>query len=331
MAVLATTHPTLADVAKRTDPSGRIDTIVELLKQDNEILDDMMWVEGNLPTGHRTTARTGIPTPTWRRLNYGVQPGKSTTVPVTDNCGNLEAYAEIDKDLVELNGNTAAFRMTEDQAHIMGMSHEMAQTLFYGNEGTAPAEFTGLAPRFNSTTAESGQNIISGGGSGSDNTSVWLVVWGNNSVHGIYPKGSQAGLSMEDKGRVTLESAPSGGGRMEAYRTHYQWKCGLTVRDWRYIVRIPNIDVSDLSPTAATGANLIDLCAQALEKVQNVNAGRAAFYMNRTVRSVLRRQMKNATNVNLTLDQVYGKHVLSIDGVPVRRCDAIVNTEAAVS
>lgn len=332
MAVLATTVATLADVAKRTDPSGRIADIVELLKQDNEVLDDMLWMEGNLETGHRTTVRTGIPTPTWRRLNYGVQPTKSTTVQITDNCGMLEAYAEVDKDLAMLNGNTQAFRLSEDMAHIQGISHELAQTLFYGNEGTAPAEFTGLAPRYNALSgAESSQNVITGGGSGSDNSSIWLVVWGANSLHGIYPKESSAGLKQQDMGEVTLESAPNGGGRMQALRTHYQWKCGLTVRDWRYAVRIANIDISALTPDASAGADLVDLCAQALEKVQNINAGRAAFYMNRTVRSVLRRQLKNAANVNLTLDQATGKHVMQIDGVPVRRCDAILNTEAALS
>lgn len=332
MAVLGTTVATLADVAKRTDPSGRISDIVEILKQDNEVLDDMAWMEGNLETGHRTTVRTGLPTPTWRRLNYGVQPTKSTTVQITDNCGMLEAYAEVDKDLAMLNGNTAAFRLSEDTAHIQGISHAVATTIFYGNEGTAPAQFTGLAPRYNSLSgAESSQNVITGGGSGSDNSSIWLVVWGPNSLHGIYPKASTAGLQQRDMGEVTLESAPNGGGRMQAYRTHYQWKCGLTVRDWRYAVRIANIDVSDLKPDAASGADLVDLCAQALEKVQNLNAGRPAFYMNRTVRSVLRRQLKNAANVNLTLEQATGRHVMSIDGVPVRRCDAILNTEAALS
>ena len=56
--------------------------IIELLSQTNEILDDMLVVEGNLPTGHQTTIRTGLPQATWRLLNQGVQPGKSTTALV---------------------------------------------------------------------------------------------------------------------------------------------------------------------------------------------------------------------------------------------------------
>src|SRR5574341_847118 len=118
MATLSVVNPTLLDLAKRSDPNGKIAAIVEILNATNEVLDDMSWQEGNLPTGHRTTVRTGIPAPTWRKLYGGVQPTKSTTAQVTDNCGMLEAYAEVDKALADLNGNTAAFRLSEDIAFI---------------------------------------------------------------------------------------------------------------------------------------------------------------------------------------------------------------------
>jgi hypothetical protein len=253
MATLSATNPTLLDLAKRLDPNGKIDAIAELLSQTNEVLEDMTWVEGNLPTGHRSTIRTGLPTPTWRKLYGGVQPQRSTTVQVTDSCGMLEAYAEVDKALADLAGNTDAFRLSEDRAFIEGMNQKFASTLFYGNETTEPEAFTGLAPRFNSLSAANAENIIVGGGSGADNNSIWLVVWGPNTVHGIIPKGSKAGLQVEDKGQVTIENVDGASGRMEGYRTHYRWDCGLTVRDWRYIVRIPNIDLSDLTKSGFGG------------------------------------------------------------------------------
>lgn len=343
MGTLTATHPTLLDVTKRLDPDGKIATIAEILNQTNQVLDDMVWVEGNLATGHRTTIRSGLPAPTWRRLYGGVQPTKSTTVQVTDACGMLEAYAEVDKALADLNGNTAAFRLSENMAHIEGMSQEMAQTLFYGNENTEPEAFTGLAPRFASTSAENGSNVLLGGGNdATDQTSIWLVVWGPNTVHGIYPKGSKAGLAMTDKGQVTVENASSysgstdaGGGRYEAYRTHYRWDCGISVRDWRYVVRIPNLEYSSLTAAGSgTGedANLTDLMARACELIPNLQAGRPVFYMNRTVLSVLRRQIAyKVASSTLTMDQVGGKHVVSFDGIPVRRCDALVKTETSVA
>ena len=334
MATNAVTNPTLADVAKATDPDGKISTIVEILNETNEMLDDMVWIEGNLPTGHRTTIRAGLPTPTWRKLYGGVTPNKGTNVQVTDTTGMLEAYAEIDKALADLNGNSAAFRMTEDKAHIEGMSQEFANTVMYGNEGTAPEEFTGFAPRFNDNSGPANaDNIILGGGSGADNNSIWLISWGNDTVHGIYPKGSKAGLQFTDKGQVTLEDASDGSnsGRMEAYRSHYKWDCGISVRDWRYVVRICNIDQSLLTANKSTGADITDLMVQAIELLPNASKGRPAFYMNRGLRSTLRRQINNTTNVRMTQDEVAGKQVLSFDGIPVRRCDALTSTEATIS
>lgn len=332
MATLAVTNPTLLDFAKALDPDGKVATIVEILNETNEVLDDMVWMEGNLPTGHRTTIRSGLPTPTWRKLYGGVQPTKSTNVQVTDNCGMLEAYAEVDKALADLNGNTAAFRLSEDRPHIEGMSQEIADTLFYGNEGSEPEAFTGLSPRFNDTTAENGDNIILAGGAGADNASIWLVVWGENTAHGIFPKGSKAGLSHEDKGQVTIEDVDGAGGRMEAYRTHYRWDAGLSVRDWRYVVRIANIDKSLLVKDAASGADLPDLMFQAMRLIPNLNAGKPSFYMSRDTATWLGRQTANLTlNSTLTMENVGGKMVERFHGIPVRRVDALAADEALVS
>lgn len=330
MATLATTNPTLADYAKALDPNGNIAQVVEILSQVNEILDDMTFIEGNLPTGHRTIVRAGLPEPTWRKLYGGVQPTKSTRIPVTDSCGMLEAYAEIDKALADLNGNTTAFRLSEDKAHIEGMSQEVARTVFYGNERDNPAVFTGLAPRYNSLAAENADNIVNAGGSGAANTSIWLVVWGPDTCHGIYPKGSQAGLRTKDLGEVTLEDVDGQGGRMQAYRTHYRWDAGLTVRDWRYVVRIANIDVAGLA-SADNAKKLVSLMISASERIPVLGRGRAAWYVNRTVREKLRLGVLEKVAGNLSWENVAGKRVMVFDDIPVRHTDALVNTETAVS
>lgn len=334
MATLSVNNPTLLDLAKATDPDGGIAAVVEILNQTSEILTDMSWVEGNLPTGHRSTIRTGLPYPTWRKMYGGVQPNKGTTAQVTDNTGMLEAYAEVDKALADLNGNTAAFRLLEDRAHIEGMNQTMATTLFFGNEGTTPEAFTGLSPRYNLKSAVNGENIIDGGAVGgqTDLTSIWLVVWGPNTVHGIIPKGSQAGLQVEDKGQVTIENADGAGGRMEGYRTHYRWDAGLTLRDWRYVVRICNIDKSTTLADASSGAKLADLMFQAMELIPNLQMGRPVFYMSRYMRTKVRQQMSaRVVNSTLTIDQVGGVPVMSFQGVPVRRVDALAADEAVVS
>lgn len=332
MAILTASNPTLVDIAKATDPDGGIAKVVELLNATNEIIQDMPFMEGNLQTGHRTTVRTGLPTPTWRKMYGGVQPTKSRRAQVTDNCGMLEAYAEVDKALADLNGNTEAFRVQEDAAHIEGMNQEFASTLFYGNEGTEPEAFTGLAPRFNSTTADNGENIILGGGTGgeADNTSIWLICWGDQTCHGIVPKGSQTGWQMTDKGQVTVENVDGSNGRAEMYRTHYRWDLGLSLRDWRYVSRIANIDVASMATVANTKA-LIELMIRASEKLPTLGMGRPAFYMNRTLRTALRLGIQEKIANNLSWETVAGKRVMVFDDIPVRRCDAILNTESLVS
>jgi hypothetical protein len=331
MATLSSINPTLADLAKVTDPDGSISDVVEILNQTNEILVDMTWLEGNLTTGHRTTVRAGLPTPTWRKLYGGVQPTKSRAVQVTDNCGMLEDYADVDKALVDMAGNPASFRLQEDRPHIEGLNQQVATTLFYGDESVNAERFTGFAPRFNSLSASNGENIINGGGSGSDNASIWLVCWSPQTCHGIIPKGSSAGISQRDLGEVTIENVDGNNGRMQAYRSHYRWDVGLSVRDWRYVVRIANIDRSALTYNAATGARLNDLMHQAVTQLP-ASMGRCVWYMDRSILSMLQRQTSSAVSSStLTMDNVGGTMQTSWGGYPIRRVDALKVNEATIS
>jgi hypothetical protein len=347
MAILGGTALTYADWAKRVDDDGKIATIINLLSQTNEILDDMLVVEGNLPTGHKTTVRTGLPSATWRLLNYGVIKTKSTTAQVTDNCGMLECYSEIDKYLADLNGNTAEFRLSEDMAFLEGMNQQMAQTLFYGNTLTNPERFMGLAARYNSSniaTAQTAANVINAGGVASTNTSIWFVTWGPNTVHGIFPKGQISGLQHRDLGEWPLLDANNN--LYQGYRTHFKWDMGLTVRDWRYAVRIANIDVTLLSGGSA--ANLINAMIRAVHRLPTAPArvsseqksdapdggmmqmGRLAGYCNRTIRTYLDIQAVNKTNVLLHMEQWEGMVVTTFRGIPVRTVDAILSTETTI-
>lgn len=330
MTTLATTHPTLLDVARATDPDGKIADIVEMLNQTNEILDDMVWIEANGTTGHRTSIRTGLPTPTWRKLYGGVQPNKATQVQVTDTVGMLEAYAEVDKALADLNNNAPAFRLSEDRAHIEGMNQEFAQTLFYGNEGTEPEAFTGFSPRFNDQAAANGENILTSAATpdNTDNASIWLIVWGPNTVHGIYPKGSTAGLQQKDLGEQTIGTPTDG--YYQGYRTHYRWDCGVSVRDWRYVVRI-NFDLEDIIASGATGPVLADLMGKALRRIPSLGMGRPAFYANRDTLDAIDLQANNKSNLAFqTIEDAQGKLIQTFRRIPVRRCDALLSTEAGI-
>ena len=336
---LSNTNLTLADWAKRTDPEGRIPVVAELLSQSNEILEDAVFKEGNLPTGERVVIRTGLPTVYWRALNQGIPSSKSTTAQVDEACGILEARSEVDKDLAMLNGNTAQFRLSEDSAFLEAMNQTQATTLFYGDPGVDPKQFLGLAARYSDKSSGGNkQNILDAGGSSTDNTSIYLVVWGDQTVYCPFPKGSKAGLVHEDLGEQTVYN--SDGTRLQALATRYQWKNGLVVKDWRYVVRIANIDVSDLIAQTGTQAStastaIIKLMARALYRIPNMAMGRAAFYMNRTVHSGLSLAALDKSQYVLKINEglsQYGtpQSWLSFLGVPLRRVDAILNTESAI-
>lgn len=329
MATKGQTALTLLDWAKRTDPQGRVPVIVEALNATNEILDDAMFVEGNLTDGHQTTVRTGLPSVTWRQLNYGVVPSKSRTAQVKDSCGRLEALSQIDKALLELNGNDAEFRFSEDRSFLEAMNQEAATTMIYGNVATDPVKFTGLAPRYNSTTAESYNNVIVGSTATSSTcTSIWLVIWGDQTIHGIFPKGTRAGLEHNDLGQRGVSDG--NGGSYEAMVSQFLWRLGLTVRDWRYAVRIANIETSTLASTTTAQSALVTLMTRATERIPAFGMGRAAFYCNNTIRENLRLGVLNKVSNSLTFENVAGKRVTMFDGIPVRRVDGIVNTESAI-
>ena len=332
---LGTGALTLADWAKRVDPDGKIKVraIVELLMQSNEILEDMSFREGNLPTGHRTTVRTGLPTVAWRLLNAGITPSKSSTAQIDEQAGILEAWSEVDKDLAELNADLSAFRLSEARAFIEAMNQEMASTVFYGNGGLAPEEFTGLAPRFSDSTAANGDNVIlaDAAAAGATQTSIWLVAWGEETVCGIFPKGSTAGLQHNDYGEVTVEvTAGVAGQRMRAYQERWQWKAGIAVKDWRYVVR-GQIDTGDLA--GGTPPDLVDLMEEMQEKLPNRLGGPGVFYMNRRLRRHLRKQAREdvTSGGGLTFENFAGKRVMMFGDSPIRTIDALLNTEDAVA
>ncbi len=285
---LSTTVLTIVDWSKRLDPNGKVPVIAELLSQTNEVLTDFLLKEGNLPVGEMVTIRTGLPTVYWRLLNQGTATSKSLTAQVTEQTGILDAWAEADQILAELNGNVRAFRLSEARAFLEAMNQEMAGTIFYGNSGLAPEEFTGLSPRYSAISgATNAQNVISAGGVGSDNSSIWLVVWGENTIYGIFPKGSKAGLSHEDLGLVTVEvTAGVGGTRMRAYQDHWTWRLGLVVKDWRYAVRICNIDISNLRDKSSA-ADLFDLMIRSIHRIPALGMGKPVFYMNRSTHQYL--------------------------------------------
>ncbi len=329
MATVGTNFATLIDIAmSKTDQM-----LVEILNQKNPLLQVMPWIECNDGAGHKTKIRVGLPTPTWRALYQGVQPTKGVVAAVRDSAGNLEDFGEVDELEYELAGDDRdTWRMQEDAAHIEGMSQMMASTFFYGNVTITPERFHGLAPRYNTlvaATSQTAENVITAAGAGADNTSIWLLGFGPSSLHGIYPKGTTAGLKPQDLGRQVRQETD--GSRYTVLMTKYAWQAGLTLRDWRAAGRIANIDVSDVRTVVNNQKALITFMIQLSERVEEpMGSGRQYWFANKTITSALRQGILERVSNNLTYENVEGKRIMMFDGIPILRADALVNTEAVV-
>jgi hypothetical protein len=335
MATLGATLPTLMDIAKSMDPDGTPAAVVELLAKQYEILDDIRWQEGNLPTGMRTTLRTALPTVGYRRFNEGVAPSKSARAQIEETVAMMEAYSEVDVRLVKLYGNIGAtFRAGEDNAFVEALSQQFVTDLFTGNVGTNPDRFNGFATRYNdvnygeSSSAAKDGAVVDGGGSGSDNTSMWFIGWGGDTVCGIYPKGTTAGLQNKDLGEDTKVDA--NGLMYQVYRSHFTWDVGLCIRDWRYVQRIANLDVSNMLANSSA-ADLFKLAGRAVDRIPNLAKANFAWYCNRLVKSILREQAMVKASSQITLDQVEGRPVMMLYGYPVRLVDALGVAESQIT
>jgi hypothetical protein len=339
MAAIGTLYPTLVDLAKKSNPEGGIASVVELLTKKNSFLQDLAFKAGNLPTGHRFSARTALPSPMWRKLNQGITASKSQSDVYEESCGMLEGLSKVDVALAELNGNAAGFRADEDNAFVAAFGLEIANALLYSSTqvGTlagytgGPEKIMGLTPRFNATVGNpaAGQIVKAGTAGSNTNTSIWLVGWSPDTVYGIFPKNSTAGYRTEDLGKQLVKDS---GGTAEflALVTHHKWSLGLCVQDYRYVSRLCNIDVASTIPSAATGPDLTASMQDQIASIYDIGQVQPVFYMNRWGFAMFNKQLQKKSQNYLEWVDRGGQLVPHFLGIPIRVQDALVSTEAGV-
>jgi len=341
MAIIGSSYPTLIDAYKGSAEG----TVIELLKQNNPILDDAIATQCNMDVVHRHPIRTGYPTAQWGRLYKGVKASKSTMQQVDDSTGFLEARSEIDVRLLKLAPDPAKARLVDSSPYLETMNQEMATGFFYHDTATTPEKFKGVSARYsayNTGLVDPGKpnianQVVHGGGTGSDNTSIWFVTWADHATSLLYPKGTKAGVVVMDKGEEKV--LDPNGDPYYAKVTTFEWHIGAFVKDYRHGARIANIDVSEMLAGTVDLWALLRKAYYRLYTVYGVGAegGRTAIYMNRQVLETLDAQSSDrallAANANATAlkpENVEGKVVPTYRSIPIRMTDALLNTEALV-
>jgi len=336
MALLNGKYPTLLDLALMPE-NGKGAEVINLLAAQNPVLEDAPAYECNRGTYHETTVLTGLPQVAWGALYEGIPSTKGTMQTVKDTTGFVNSAAEVDCRLVDIYEKAekkASVRLQQAKNHLEAMAQEAATAIFYHDSRTNARLPMGLSPRFSSLSAENGSQIIDALGTGGDNTSIWMITWDEESCHLIYPHGHSAGVQRVECGKVPKYDAANN--MFMVYREEFTWHFGVTVRNWQYIARVANIDVSDLTLDAATGADIINFLTKAYyrHKGRRQSMGKTFIYMNTTIIEFLDFQARNAAGKNLFLTfkdtGPNAKEVLHFRGIPLRESDGIINSEARV-
>ncbi|MDA3834408.1 MAG: hypothetical protein PF495_13570 [Spirochaetales bacterium] len=315
----------LVEQAKRIDPSGNQAQIIEVLNRNvGNILAEAPSLPSNDIWTHKTTRRGTLPAGSRRKLNQRISQSVSRTTEIMDVIEMIEDYSDVDIALANSMPSPAMFRAGEVDAFIEGLGQTVVSDIFYADSNVDPDSMHGLATRMNTLD---GRFVIGAGGAGGDTTSIYVVTWGQNTAHLLYPKNMQQNLGVQhtDKGQVTSENSD---GLIEVYRDHYVIRCGLSVRHPRAIGRLANIE--------ASGATNIFDEDDLIALVNNMNIGAGTrIYVNDTIATQMQIRLKDKNNVNYSSeagDGLSGMPLVRFQGIPIRKLDReiLLNTETAV-
>lgn len=339
MATIGNSFLNLIDMLKGSEAPGV--EVIEALHRLSPFIQDAIATPCNMGTVHEHAIRTGLPAVTWGRLYQGIPQSKSARTVVKDATGFVEGLSTVDKRILDISPNAAATRLQEADSFLESLTIEAESNCFYGNSNINPERFMGLSARFNALTGGQASNqVVSAGGVGSNNTSAWFVTHGENAVTLLYPKGTSAGIAREDKGEQRI--LDTNGNPYYVLEELFRWHLGLAVRDWRTCARVANIDVPAMQ---AGSTDLYKFLRKAYHKLHQVrfaqdykdpNAaaiGRTVLYVNSDVYEAMDAMQTGTTNVALRLVpmQLEGKEVMAYRGIPIRKTEALLNTESVVS
>jgi hypothetical protein len=316
---------TVFEQAKRLDPNGAPAKIAEILDKDNTFFKDAPAIQANDQFSHLYTVRAALGAASVRRINQGATLTKSATKQLREEMCLLEDWVRIDERLIEAQTDPKRFRTGELIGCIEGLSQGFHSMAWYGGGGDI-GEVTGLANRFNDLDMD---NVRSAGGSGSDLSSLWIIEWGEDKTHLIYPRGAKGvGIEDEDKGKIVWQD--SSGNPFDAYVNKLRMQFGIVVKRENAVQRIANIE------SAMTGTN--DLLATATQRklISAINylpkAGDGAvIYVNRALKAQVDTMCFEKSNAAFNYKEVEGKRVSHFMEIPIRLQESLLETESAVT
>lgn len=331
-----TNKNSLAHVMGAATSDGSYIELADVVSQQNELIPRIPFFPSNKPFENKSRRNVTQFEPSARVPNEGAVVGVNESEQITDTLIRFETEIAVDElDLVGINDPAMWFtEQVEETA--MGFGKKVADQFIDGDFLADPGkEFNGLRLRSNSLPAvetdvsDRFYNVVNGGGSGSDNMSIYLVGLGKKGVHGIYFKNGQAGLQINRKGRQRVLDAS--GNPYWAETAQMLWDVGLVATEHRKYGRICNIDNSALTLDAATGANISQLMIKLVNYVVIDPSLTYVWLANNKVKTYFHTQRDAKANIQIGWEEDNGIKSPTFAGFPILRMDTMGIADALVS
>jgi hypothetical protein len=322
----------LQDLSAVIGPDNKLlSNVVEVLATSGHFTEDGIWVASNDFGKHVSAQRKTLPSGEERQANRGVPAAKGVIGQNEDYIGFFESPSVVD-DFVLRRANAASkqeFRSKYDIAHGLGLGITQRTKSFYGNKLTNINDPQGFASR---RSTIDGIYTLNNAKSAAKNTSLYLVGWDiNQGVHHIYPDGEPAGINMQDMGiNVVIDPVNVDVVRWIPYWiTWFYLDFGIVILEDRAMIRICNIDPD--SVTAADYQLTYKLLNQAL-RLMRLPPEKIRIYGSNAGLTYLDNMSIYIPTVNTSPTQIEDRtYYKTFNGIPLRLCEEILNTETVVS
>lgn len=322
---------TLPEILKQRAPDGSIMPLIDVLSGKYPIIEEAYWEQANGDIVHEFAQVAYEPTGTPVRYNEGTALSASVAKTLREPLMTLEDRLQIDVRELEVAPDPVQFRIQREQVHFRGMIKTFHNIVFskagYGDMGVDPRQIDGLSKRFNSIKADS---VVSLPESplGTTNSSIWVVKWGMDGVSLLYPSRIGNTLRIED---LRVQPAfDSQGRRFEAVMTKFSWTFGLKLGDPRAVKRLCNIPLTgtgSFNDGAAGEEALIDL----IESLPGGDTTGVVIYVGPKIMAQIRKRINSKANLFFTEETVWGRNMITFQGIPVVRVDSLAADESVVS
>lgn len=315
---------------------GKLLPEINLLVQKNPMVVDIPFMMCNDGTTHLYSNTTALPAVSKTAAGEGTPMSRSARAQDREVCTMLSGFSSIETEPAKIGGQQGAIMAREDGLFAEALRQQFGRSLIYDNRATGLKDMNGMAMRLPSLSGTKARNILSCGGSTSNaQTSIYIANWGDG-LYGIFPDGTTAGYSKEPIGKQAVTLA--NGNRMICWEVMHRWHIGLCNPDWTSLVRICNIDVAHAAALSNNQAptSFQNVLHQFLIGINRIrNPGKKIAYCHDRVHELFMRialeKSNNAVTIQEAATQFGTFQELRVWGVPVRKTDSILLTEAVVS